>query len=46
MLFFQIDSDPNAMMLWGDLGRIYFYIERQALLEKNFNTVFAFYDGT
>lgn len=36
-LLLQIDSDGNANMMWGDVGRIYFWIPRKALLARNFD---------
>ncbi len=36
-LLLQIDSDEKASMMWGDVGRIYYWIQRNDLAEKNFN---------
>jgi|ADurb_Oil_03_Slu_FD_contig_41_659887_length_1752_multi_1_in_0_out_0_1 uncharacterized protein YwqG len=37
ILLLQVDSDEsNNGMMWGDCGRLYFWIPRQALLEKDF----------
>jgi len=33
----QIDSDDNASMMWGDVGRLYFWILRDELQNKNFD---------
>lgn len=41
MLLFQIDSDDNANMMWGDIGRIYFTIKKQDLKNKNFDTIWS-----
>ena len=35
-LLLQIDSDDNARMMWGDVGRIYYWIRREDLKERNF----------
>lgn len=35
-LLLQIDSDENAQMMWGDLGRVYFLIRKQDLAQRNF----------
>lgn len=36
MLLFQIDSDNNAEMMWGDVGRIYFTIKKEDLKNRRF----------
>jgi uncharacterized protein YwqG len=36
-LLLQIDSDDAAGMLWGDVGRIYYWIERRALQRRDFS---------
>ena len=41
MLLFQIDSDDNADMMWGDAGRMYFAIKKQDLLNRNFDAVWS-----
>jgi len=38
-LLFQLDSDENAEMMWGDCGRLYFWIQSQNLLKRNFAEV-------
>jgi uncharacterized protein YwqG len=39
-LLLQIDSDEdNAGMMWGDLGRIYFWIRKQDLQKRAFENV-------
>jgi uncharacterized protein YwqG len=40
-LLLQVDSDPNAGMRWASEGRLYFWIERQALAAANFENVWA-----
>jgi len=35
-LLLQIDSDDRAKMMWGDVGRIYFLIQRSALEQLQF----------
>ncbi|MCL2827921.1 MAG: YwqG family protein [Oscillospiraceae bacterium] len=37
VLLFQLDSDDNANMMWGDVGRIYFTIKKQDLKNKAFD---------
>jgi len=41
MLLFQIDSDDNADMMWGDCGRIYFTIKKSDLKNLNFDAVWS-----
>ena len=36
-LLLQIDSDEHAGMMWGDAGRIYYWIRDQDLLERRFD---------
>ncbi|KAA3440043.1 YwqG family protein [Rufibacter hautae] len=37
-LLLQIDSNEDECgMMWGDMGRLYFWIKKQGLLEKNFD---------
>lgn len=38
-LLLQIDSDENAGMMWGDVGRIYFWIRADDLANKRFDKV-------
>jgi uncharacterized protein YwqG len=33
----QLDSDDNAAMMWGDVGRLYFWIRESALEAHNFD---------
>jgi len=38
LLLLQIDSNPeDAYMMWGNLGRLYFWIRKQDLEKKNFD---------
>ena len=37
ILLFQVDSDDNPNMMWGDLGRLYFCIRKQDLRERCFD---------
>ena len=38
ILLLQIDSeDEKTGMMWGDVGRLYFWIKREDLKNKNFN---------
>lgn len=41
ILLFQADSDVNAGMRWANNGRLYFWIERQALQAHQFNRVWV-----
>jgi uncharacterized protein DUF1963 len=36
-LLFQLDSDEAATMMWGDLGRLYFWIREGDLQEQRFD---------
>jgi uncharacterized protein YwqG len=35
-MLLQIDSDDNAKMMWGDVGRIFYWIPRNDLRARNF----------
>jgi uncharacterized protein YwqG len=35
-LLLQVDSDPSAGMMWGDAGRLYFWIRDEDLRERRF----------
>jgi uncharacterized protein YwqG len=35
-LLLQVDSDDRAEIMWGDVGRIYFLIQREALAQRQF----------
>jgi uncharacterized protein YwqG len=37
-LLLQIDTEDDARMMWGDVGRIYYWIPREALQQKNFES--------
>jgi uncharacterized protein YwqG len=36
-LLLQIDSDDDARMMWGDCGRLYYWIPREELQRRNFD---------
>ena len=36
-LLLQIDSNEENEMMWGDGGRLYFWIKKDDLLNKNFD---------
>lgn len=36
-LLLQIDSDDDAGMMWGDLGRLYFWVRAQDLAARDFS---------
>lgn len=38
-LLLQIDTDDNASMMWGDCGRLYFWIRESDLTKKDFSNV-------
>ena len=38
-LLFQLDTDDHASMMWGDCGRLYFWIRDGDLRARNFNDV-------
>ena len=38
-LLLQIDSDDDVQMMWGDLGRLYFWIRTDDLRERKFDAV-------
>ncbi|MEL6867298.1 MAG: YwqG family protein [Bacteroidota bacterium] len=37
VLLFQLDSEDSAEMMWGDVGRIYFWIKKEDLQQKRFD---------
>jgi uncharacterized protein YwqG len=42
-LLLQLDSNEEAEMMWGDLGRIYFWIKKDDLRDRQFDKCwFAF----
>ncbi len=44
-LIFQIDSDHRAQTSWGDVGRIYFWIQDDKLQGRDFSITYGFYQG-
>jgi Uncharacterized protein conserved in bacteria len=40
-LLLEIDSDDNAAMMWGDSGRIYFWIQDEDLKKRQFDKVWS-----
>jgi uncharacterized protein YwqG len=38
-LLMQLDSDDEAGMMWGDAGRLYFWIREADLRERRFDKV-------
>jgi uncharacterized protein YwqG len=40
-LLLQIDSEEDIGMMWGDVGRIYFWILEDDLIKMNFNNVWV-----
>lgn len=36
-LLFQLDSDDYAEMMWGDVGRLYFWIQYESLAARDFD---------
>lgn len=40
-LLFQIDSDDNAEVMWGDCGMVYFAIKKDDLAAENFENIWA-----
>lgn len=43
-LLFQLASDLNAKMHWGDGGKIYFFVTAADLAQRSFDAVFTDYD--
>lgn len=42
VLLLQINSEEEETgMMWGDSGRIYFWIKKQDLLNRNFNNTWC-----
>jgi len=35
-LLFQLDSDDSAGMMWGDGGRLYFWMRQESLRKRDF----------
>lgn len=42
-LLLQLDSDDGAKMMWGDAGRLYFWIRDQDLRERRFDKTWMIY---
>lgn len=40
-LLLQLDSDDQAEMMWGDVGRLYFWIRKQELAAHSFDSTWA-----
>jgi uncharacterized protein YwqG len=38
-LFFQLDTDDDAGMMWGDVGRLYFWIREDSLRAQKWDDV-------
>lgn len=36
-LLLQVDTDDNAEMMWGDMGRLYFWIREEDLARRDFD---------
>lgn len=41
-LLLQIDSDETSEMMWGDCGRLYFWVKKEAMLNKQFDKTWFF----
>jgi len=39
VLLFQLDSVESSNMMWGDVGRLYFWIKKEDLMNQNFDDV-------
>ena len=39
ILLLQIDSDDDTEMMWGDVGKLYFWIRKNDLQKRNFSNV-------
>ncbi|WP_151734936.1 YwqG family protein [Paenibacillus tengchongensis] len=40
-LLFQLDSEEESGMMWGDVGRLYFWITEKDLLQRDFSKVWV-----
>ncbi len=45
VLLFQLDSDPNKGLLWGDMGTAQFFIHPDQLQQGDFSQVSYYWDG-
>jgi uncharacterized protein YwqG len=45
LLLFQVDTDDNTKMTWGDVGMLYFWIRRQDLKRRRFDRVWVILEG-
>jgi len=43
VLLFQLDTDDDTKMCWGDCGMLYFWIKKQDLAEKKFDAVWMIF---
>lgn len=43
ILLLQVDSNEECGMMWGDVGRIYFWIRREDILERRFEKTWFVY---
>jgi uncharacterized protein YwqG len=41
VLLLQVDSDDDAELMWGDAGRLFFWIPEEALAAGDFSAVFV-----
>ena len=41
LLLLQIDSDDALQVMWGDTGRVYYWIRRQDLAARKFDRVWT-----
>lgn len=42
-LLFQLDSEDEAKMMWGDVGRLYFWIKEDHLKSKQFDKIWMIF---
>jgi uncharacterized protein YwqG len=40
-LLLQVDSEDENGMMWGDLGKLYYWIKKEDLKNGNFNNVWV-----
>jgi uncharacterized protein YwqG len=41
VLLLQLDSDDDVEMMWGDMGRLYFWIRESSLPSKRFDELWT-----